>query len=215
MPDRFVTGLDQLGIKLSNHAMNNEMEFLDELLRWNLRVNLTSIRNRNEAIEKHLLDSLVLLPQLGQAKQLLDIGSGGGLPGIPLAIASPALQVVSVDSVGKKINFQKHIKRRLQVDNLTVIQSRIEELLQMDTGQDKCDLVVSRAFSSLEVFIQSAVNWLNPGGRFVAMKGPEGRDELGAAQGVIEQYGFTNPEIKDYRLPFSQAERQLVSLTKS
>ncbi|MCD6581314.1 MAG: 16S rRNA (guanine(527)-N(7))-methyltransferase RsmG [Desulfuromusa sp.] len=214
MPDHFIDGLSQLGLQLSEEIIKKELCYLDELLRWNQRINLTSIKNRDKAIEKHLLDSLLVLPHLNGVKQLLDMGSGGGLPGIPLAIAHPSLLVVSVDSVGKKINFQKHIKRLLQLDNLIVVQSRIEELSQVDPGQGKYDLVVNRAFSSLDTSIPHAANWIKAGGRLLAMKGPEGREELGAATEVVARYGFSAPAIFVYNLPFSHAERQLVFLTK-
>ncbi len=214
MADCFIDGLSLLSQRLSEGVIEKEILFLDELLRWNQQINLTSIRNRNEAIEKHLLDSLLLLPHIKGAKRLLDIGSGGGLPGIPLAIAEPSLQVVSVDSVGKKINFQKHIKRLLKLNNLSVIQSRIENLLQINPVQEKYDLVVSRAFSSLDTFIPYADQWLKPGGRLLAMKGPEGSEELAAASEVMVQYGFSDQVISTYALPFSHAERQLICLTR-
>lgn len=214
MSDYFVGGLSLLGQGLPEGIIEKEILFLDELLRWNQQINLTSIRNRNEAIEKHLLDSLLLLPHLKGAKRLLDIGSGGGLPGIPLAIAEPSLRVVSVDSVGKKINFQKHVKRLLKLNNLSVIQSRIENLLQINPAQEKYDLVVSRAFSSLDTFIHYADQWLKPGGRLLAMKGSEGSEELVAASEAINQYGFSDQVISTYALPFSHAERQLICLTR-
>lgn len=214
MFDHFIEGLSQLGLQLSEETIEKELCFLDELLRWNQRINLTSIRNRDEAIEKHLLDSLLVLPHLNGVKRLLDMGSGGGLPGIPLTIALPSLRVVSVDSVGKKINFQKHIKRLLQLDNLMVVQSRIEELSQVDPERGKYDLVVNRAFSSLDTSIHHAAKWIKTGGRLLAMKGPEGREELVAATEVVTQYGFSDPVIIEYKLPISHAERQLVFLTK-
>lgn len=214
MSDFFVEGLARLGVNLPEVVIEKEICFLDELLRWNQRINLTSIRDRNEAIEKHLLDSLLLLPHLKDAKHLLDMGSGGGLPGIPLVIARPTLHVVSVDSVGKKINFQKHVKRLLKLDNLRIVQSRVEDLLLDNSGQEKFELIVSRAFSSLEAFINHANDWLKPGGRLLAMKGPEGREELIAAAEAIERYGFSAPEVSDYSLPFSRAERQLITLSR-
>lgn len=214
MPDRFIEGLSRLGLQLSEKAIKKEICFLDELLRWNQRINLTSIRNRDEAIEKHLLDSLLLLPHLHAAKKIMDMGSGGGLPGIPLAIAISTLQVVSIDSVGKKINFQKHIKRLLQLDNLIVAQSRIEDLEPVSLDREKYDLIVSRAFSSLETSLCCAVPWLKSGGRLLVMKGPEGRNELNAARATIERLGFTEPSVLTYSLPFSRAERQLIVLKK-
>ena len=203
-----------MGLQLSAGVIEREKSFIDELLRWNQRINLTSIRTYDEAVEKHLLDSLLLLAHLDGVGDLLDMGSGGGLPGIPLAIADSTLNVVSVDSVGKKINFQKHIKRLLQLDNLTALNSRIEDLEKTVLGQRKYDLVVSRAFSSLEVFLGYAAPWLKPGGRLIAMKGPEGRGELEAARQAIERYSFIDSTVFVYNLPFSRAERQLIILTK-
>ncbi len=191
-----------------------EVDFIAELLRWNKRINLTSIRTHAEAIEKHLLDSLVLLDHLDGAKNLLDIGSGGGVPGIPLAIAAPSLQVVSVDSIGKKINFQKHIKRTLQLENLAIFQSRIETLGQARPESEKFDLIVSRAFSSIDTYLGCATPWLKPGGRIIAMKGPEGEEELAAAIDTVEQLGYVDRVIISYKLPFSGATRQLIVLKK-
>ncbi len=188
---------------------------MDELLRWNRSVNLTSITNRKQAIEKHLLDSLLLLPHLGSAKNILDMGSGGGLPSIPLAIAAPALDVVSVDSVGKKINFQKHVKRQLQIYNLKILQSRVEELNRTGLKDEKFDIVVSRAFTSLGDFIAYSAPWLKPGGRIFAMKGPEGQKELISAKKITEKYHLEDTVVYSYLLPYSRAERQLIILKKA
>lgn len=215
MPRYLAEGLLQLEIPLSEVVNKKEIEFLDELLRWNQSINLTSITNRKQAIEKHLLDSLLLLPHLGGAKNVLDMGSGGGLPSIPLAIATPSIDFVSVDSVGKKINFQKHVKRRLQIKNLTVLQSRVEELNQTGLKQEKFDLVVSRAFTSLEVFIAYAAPWLKPGGRILAMKGPEGRNELSSVKKITKEYQLEDSLVYSYHLPYSRVERQLVVLKKA
>jgi 16S rRNA (guanine527-N7)-methyltransferase len=214
MSKYLVDGLLQLKISLSDVVIRNEITFLDELLRWNQSVNLTSITNRKQAIEKHLLDSLLLLPHLDGAKNILDMGSGGGLPCIPLAIAAPSVNFVSVDSIGKKINFQKHIKRLLQIKNLTILQSRVEKLKQPESEEEEFDLVVSRAFTSLKAFIEYAVPCLKPGGRILAMKGPEGRDELSSVKRAIKEYHLEDPRIFPYLLPYSRAERQLIILKK-
>ena len=100
-----------LSLYFMEFIFGEELLYLDELLRWNKKINLTSIRNKDSALEKHLLDSLTLLKHVKRGESFLDVGSGGGLPGIPVAIADRTLQLVSVDSVGKKINFQKHTNR--------------------------------------------------------------------------------------------------------
>lgn len=214
MVKSLIDGLSQFDLQLSDQVIQKELAFLDELLRWNQRINLTSIKNREEAIEKHLIDSLLLLPHLDEVENLIDLGSGGGLPGIPLAIASPLLQVASIDSVGKKINFQRHIKRFLSLENLQILQSRAEELDQTSLETESFDLVVARAFTALEPLLELAEPWLKPGGRVVAMKGPGGDNELSSAAPMIVQNKFAEPLLFSYKLPFSQAERQLLILKK-
>jgi len=214
MSKSLIDGLSQFDLQLSAEIIQKELVFLDELLRWNQRINLTSITDRAEAIEKHLIDSLLLLPYVQNSSKIMDLGSGGGLPGIPLAIAISSLQVVSIDSVGKKINFQKHLKRLLHLENLQVVQSRAENLDQIPLAEGEYDLVVARAFTSLETLLNYATPWLKPGGRVIAMKGPGGSSELSFAETAIKQNGFTNPEVFSYQLPFSHAERQLLILKK-
>lgn len=212
MIEYFINGASKLNISLSETVIKRELEFLDEMLRWNQKVNLTAITDRAEAIEKHLLDSLMLLDHLDPAEKILDMGSGGGFPGIPLAIADPEIKIISVDSVGKKVNFQKHVKRKLNLRNLTIQQSRVEILSQTDPQQKKYDVVLSRAFSSLNTFIEYAYPLLMPDGKIIAMKGPEGGVELQDIKMLQNNDCFEEPEILNYALPYSQAERVLIVL---
>ncbi len=213
MLDLLAEGLLRVGLQLPEDVLSREICFQEELLRWNQRINLTSIRNPDEAVEKHLIDSLLVLPHLGAAKQIVDMGSGGGLPGIPLAIAEPTINIVSIDSVGKKVNFQKHIKRMLQLDNFSARQSRIEDSGATGLGQGTHDLIISRAFTSLETYLRYALPWLKPGGRVLAMKGPEGREELSGVSEVL-QANMCAPLVIDYVLPFSSAARQIIIIKK-
>ena len=215
MHSRLVAGLAGLQILLPEAVLVRELAFLEELLHWNRQINLTSVRDFQEAQEKHLLDSLALLGYLPTAGILLDMGSGGGLPGIPLAIACSALQVVSVDSVGKKINFQNHVKRRMGLENLIPIQARMEALDQKLRVSEKFDMVVTRAFSSFEQILTLAAPWLKEGGGLFAMKGPEGEGELLPLKGRLDGFGFKFDKMVKYRLPFSLAERQLISFRRA
>jgi 16S rRNA (guanine527-N7)-methyltransferase len=208
------SGLKLMGIEVSASVVQQELLFLEELLRWNKSVNLTSIRLLDEAIEKHLLDSLTLLPYIEKGGALLDMGSGGGLPGIPLAIARPSLTVTSIDSVGKKINFQKHIKRKLQIQNLIPIRARMEDLGQHLEPNSHYSTVVARAFASLAVICSLAAPWLVDTGQLLVMKGPEGLDELSGLEGELGALGFYLDDCFQYRLPFSGAERRLIVLKK-
>jgi 16S rRNA (guanine527-N7)-methyltransferase len=128
-----------------------QLELLvDELLRWTKRRNLTAITDRDEVLEKHLVDSLTMLPFARQASRLLDIGSGAGFPALPLKIVCPALEVVSVDAVGKKIDFQKHIARKFGLLSFTGLHARIQDLQEDESYRSGFDLVTARALTSLE-----------------------------------------------------------------
>ena len=120
-------GVGSLNLDLPPSVLKRQLELLEELLRWNRQINLTSIVQPQRALSLHLLDSLALLKYLPSAGSLLDMGSGAGFPGLPLAIANPGLRIVSVDSVGKKILFQKHIKRHFSLENFLPIHCRLEE----------------------------------------------------------------------------------------
>lgn len=210
MVDQLTAALVKFKIQLPEGVAEQELQFLDELLRWNKQVNLTSIRDRGEALEKHLLDSLVLLNYLPASGRLLDMGSGGGLPGIPLAIARPGLQVVSVDSVGKKINFQKHIKRFLSLENLLPIHSRLESI---DPGEP-FDFVVARALSGFSTLVKLSAPLLRTGGQLLVMKGPEGEAELEAFLASDSGVLYRLADLHKYQLPNSRSERQLILLTR-
>jgi len=147
--------------------------------RWNKVHNLTAVRDPQEMITLHLLDSLVVLPYLGQGR-MLDVGSGAGLPGIPLAIARPDLQVTLMDSNHKKASFQRQAKAVLGLENVTVQCGRVESY-RSDTLYD---MIVSRAFSEIGEFIRLTRHLLKPNGVWLAMKGAVPDEELASLSGI-------------------------------
>jgi len=149
-----------LDLRVAQEANTPLEKLVDELLRWNSRRNLTAINERPAALEKHLVDSLTLLPYARQAKRLLDIGSGAGFPALPLKIVCPDLAVVSVDSVGKKIDFQRHVARILGLDQFTAIHERIETLQEHPDLRYGFDLVTARALCSLTELVVLAEPFL-------------------------------------------------------
>ena len=206
-------GLEIAGIELASVVIEKELEYLDELLRWNKKINLTAIVDYTEAIEKHLIDSLYLVKYLPEEQIILDIGSGGGLPGVPLALARPDLKILSVDSSGKKINFQKHIRRLLQLENFTPIACRAENIPEQ-INTENIDFVIARAFTSLERLIELSAPLLAFQGCLLAMKGPEGTRELDEVEEVAKENDFSLKEVLKYKLPFSLAERHFIVLKK-
>jgi len=211
MADLLAGALAAEKITLPADVLLQEEQFLDELLRWNKRINLTSITDRYEALEKHLLDSLLLLRFLTGRGRLLDMGSGAGLPGIPLAIACRDLEVVSVDSVGKKVNFQKHVKRKLSLENLQPVHARLETL----HGLELFDLVVARALSGFKELIEWSAPLIKSGGELYVMKGREGSAELESFLVSDDRCLFKVKATHHYLLPYSKSDRQLTILSRT
>ena len=151
------------------------VSYLNLLNKWNQTYNLTAIRNIDDMIEHHILDSLSVLPFL-HGNIHLDVGTGPGLPGIPLAIARPDCQFYLLDSNGKKTRFLQQVKYQLKLDNVAVIQSRIEDY-QPDVIFDS---IMSRAFASLKDFVNCTQNLMQPNTRLIAMKGSQAKEEIKA-----------------------------------
>lgn len=204
--------LAELQITIGSAQEEQLLRFLDELLRWNQSINLTAITDRNEALIKHLVDALSLLPLLHGDETLLDMGSGGGLPGLPLKMVMPGLKLTSVDAVAKKISFQKHIIRTFALPGVVARHGRLEDLGREPALAGNFDLVVARAFASLADCVRLARPFLKPGGRLIAMKGPEGEKEVLAAEKAISSAGFALQRIDFFHLPGDNGERTLIIL---
>ena len=194
------SGLAALGLDLPDTTQQQLLAFRDLLLKWNKTYNLTALRDPEQAISHHLLDSLAILPHVGDGA-LLDVGSGGGLPGIPLAIARPQLAVRMVDTVQKKATFLQQAAIQLGLKNVAVDHARVEEM----TGQYA--QISSRAFAELKLFIELTRHLLAPGGRWLAMKGVRPDDEIAAlpADIVVDR-------IVPLSVPGLDAERHLIIL---
>lgn len=194
------SGLAALDITLPAEAQSKLLAFRDLLLKWNKTYNLTALRDPAQAISHHLLDSLAILPHVGTGN-LLDVGSGGGLPGIPLAIAKPELSVSMVDTVQKKTTFLQQAVIELALRNVTVHHARVEEL------QGQYAQISSRAFAEIGLFISLTRHLLAPNGRWLAMKGVRPDDELKALPADIAVEA-----IIPLSVPGLDAERHLIIL---
>jgi 16S rRNA (guanine527-N7)-methyltransferase len=187
-----------------------------ELLNWNRTTNLTAITDPLGVAVKHYVDSLAAALWIGRGARILDAGSGGGFPGIPLKIMRPDLTLTLVDSVRKKVSFLKYAIRTLNLKGITAVQGRLEELGSLQPYRNNYDLVVCRAFSSLEDFTRLTLPFLSAGGSLLAMKGPQAEhdhDDL-TADGTILLGGTSfSMQIHRYRLPRLDARRRLVRLT--
>jgi 16S rRNA (guanine527-N7)-methyltransferase len=206
-------GAHHLGLALTESHLGAFETFATELKKWNKKVNLTAITADREIAIKHFLDSLVLAQMLGDAANVLDMGSGAGLPALAIKIVRPSITVVSVDAVAKKIQFQRHVARLLQLDGFEAIHSRIEALHQSHAGV--FDVITSRAFSDLGQFVALAAPLLAVGGRIIAMKGPASQSEISNSSSTFETHRFEIKSDYSYSLPENCGERRLIIISST
>jgi 16S rRNA (guanine527-N7)-methyltransferase len=175
------------------------------LQEWNKTHNLTSVDELEEMLSIHLFDSASIMPYIKGAS-LLDVGSGAGLPGMILAILSPALQVTSIESRNKKVQFQMFVANRLKLKNFTVVNQRVEEF----KAKKPFAMIVARAFSDIEAFVTLSKHLISENGRWLAMKGVVPEDELKQLKKL--NYGF---ETYALRVPTLDAQRNLIVIDAS
>jgi 16S rRNA (guanine527-N7)-methyltransferase len=201
-------GLTALGLVLPSATQQKMLDYLALLAKWNKVHNLTAVRELDDMVTLHLLDSLALLPHLPKVyliqPNLLDVGSGAGLPGIPLALAVPELQVTVLDSSHKKATFLRQAKAELGLDNLQVVCERVEAY-QPDK---KFHTIISRAFSDVSEFVRLTQHLLEQNGVWLAMKGVHPYDELAQTMGVTSK-------VLSLTIPGLDAQRHLVILNRS
>ncbi len=200
--DLLVEGLHRMSLNLSDQMIDQLMVYLNLIEKWNRVYNLTAIRERDEMIKLHFLDSLSILNYV-EMEHVLDVGSGAGFPGIVLAITKPELKVTVMDSVNKKTTFMQQVKSELLLTNLNVVNARVEEY-QPTTLFDG---VITRAFSSIQDMLSMTEHTLQKNGAWLAMKSKDVKEEL-------KKLGQNQYTLIPLEVPFINAERYLVKLKK-
>jgi len=198
-------GAAQLAVQLSAHQIEQLLTYLQELHKWNQAYNLSAIRSIEEMVSRHLLDSLAVVPHLvgEKNKKIIDVGTGGGLPGIPLAIVFPDWRFTLLDSNGKKTRFLFHVKNLLGLDNVTVENQRVEQF----RPEEKYHIVISRAFASLQDMTDGCSHLLADDGVFMAMKGVYPENELLPLAGKVNLQSSYPLQV-----PNTDGERHLLIL---
>ena len=194
-------GARALGIDLSSAQQQKLLDYVGLLNKWNKAYNLTAVREPTEMVVRHLLDSLSVLPYV-QATEIIDVGTGAGIPGIPLAIALPSLKVTLLDSNGKKTRFARQAALELGLTNVEVVQARAEQY------RNATPQVISRAFASLPEMLEVAGPLLAPGGRMLAMKAALTDVEMAGVQAPWQAQRIT------LKVPGLDERRQLIILTR-
>jgi len=182
-----------------------------ELLLWNRKMNLTRITNPEDVAVKHFIDSIAPAAMINSGSRVLDIGSGGGFPGIPLKILNPTISVTLIDASRKKVSFLKHIIRKLKLKNICALHVRAEDLVRKSAFAHKFDIVISRALADLDTLINMALPLLASGGTMMALRGKYHQNEIDDLFHTVKKDGLVL-DIKRYMLPYLKSERTLIMI---
>jgi 16S rRNA (guanine527-N7)-methyltransferase len=206
-------GARNLGVELTDKALAQFSTYLEELLLWSPKIDLISQTDPTSIIRKHFLDSIAVVPYLPKAVSILDLGSGAGFPGIPLAIALPQTSISLIEIRRKRVSFLRHVARRIGAKNLAVHEGRAEELAKDPLLHDAFDVVITRATWKIPTLLEFAYPFLRERGQVHAMRGPRNNDEsplLG-----LSSEKFTYIGHHDYTLPFGSEQRNLFAFSKN
>jgi 16S rRNA (guanine527-N7)-methyltransferase len=205
LEERIMRGLDALNVSYGKEAISKLVSYMEVLAEWNKTHNLTSVDDLDAMLGVHIFDSASIKPYVKGAT-LLDVGSGAGLPGMILAILSPALDVTSVETRGKKAQFQMYVSNKLSLKNFTVENTRIEDF----EPKEKFAMITARAFSSIENLVEGSKQAIAENGRWLAMKGVLPEEELKAVKKLGLKY-----DTYALKVPELDAQRNLIVIFKS
>lgn len=214
--EKFNLGMKQMGIGCSKLQMEQFLKFYEMLIEKNKVMNLTTITEFDDVVEKHFLDSLSLVRIVGLKNhlQVLDLGTGAGFPGIPLKIVFPELEIVLVDSLNKRVRFLDEVIRELELSGITAVHGRAEELAVKKDYREKFDLCVSRAVANLSSLSEYCIPFVRIGGNFVSYKSGQIEEEVELAKKAISVLGGQVVEVEKFTLVGTEISRSFVKVEK-
>lgn len=203
-----------LDVCLNSQHVYQFARHASELIKWNRKFNLTRITDPEDIAIKHFVDSIVPAQGIESGTSVLDIGSGGGFPGIPLKILNPSVSVTLIDASRKKITFLKHVIRKLKLENIDAFHVRAEDLGRESNFAHRFDTIISRALSDLDTYVLLALPMLVAGGTVIALKGKFNPSETDAINDIVEKERLSI-NVKRYILPYFDAERTIIKLSSA
>ncbi|WP_422485768.1 16S rRNA (guanine(527)-N(7))-methyltransferase RsmG [Gudongella sp. DL1XJH-153] len=206
-----------MDIELSDEMIDDFSAYKELLKEWNEKINITTITDDEEIDKKHFADSLspALTGLFDGSERIIDVGTGGGFPGLPLKIRNRGLRVTLLDSLNKRIVFLNHVIEQLNLNGIEAVHGRAEELGLKDEYREKYDICVSRAVASLDTLCEYCMPFVKVGGYFISMKGPDIDEEVEASKKAINILGGTVEKIDYVRIPESDIVHSLVVIKKT
>ncbi len=198
-------------IELSKEMVSKFYLYMNNLIEWNEKINLTAIKNEKDIIIKHFIDSIVI-NEYADGDRLLDIGSGAGFPGIPLKIINEKMEVDLVDAVNKKVNFMNDSIEKLNLKNIKAMHVRAEEMAHERKYRESYDIVVSRAVANMSTLVEYMLPFVKVGGRCLCLKGPSCEEEINVSKNAIRKLGGQISKVIEYKI--EENERCLVVINK-
>ena len=203
----------QIEIELTKKQIEKFYNYMNLLLEWNEKINLTAIIEPREVILKHFVDSLTIAKYIKKNEKLIDVGTGAGFPGIPLSIVKENTDIVLLDSLNKRINFLEEIKQNLKLKNITTIHGRAEEFGKNKKEREIYDIATSRAVAPLNILLEYLLPLVKVGGKAICMKGSN-IEEIENAKNALEILGGKIEKIEEITLPNSDIKRNIIIVKK-
>lgn len=204
----------KIDIDFTEKQIENFYEYMNLLLEWNEKVNLTAITEMDDVILKHFIDSITILKYLKENDNIIDVGTGAGFPGIPISIMNSSFNITLLDSLNKRIMFLDEVCKKLELKNIKSIHGRAEDFGQDNKTREKFDIAVSRAVANLATLSEYLLPFVKVGGICICMKGPDAEKEIEDAEFAIKELGGKIETIEKFMLPDSDMERNIILIKK-
>ena len=212
--EKMIINVDKLGITLSEIQLKQFYNYMNLLIEWNKKINLTAITEPNEIILKHFVDSLTISKYISDGTRVVDVGTGAGFPGIPLKIYRQDIEITLLDSLQKRINFLDEVIRELNLEKIETIHSRVEDFGKDKKYREKFDIATSRAVANLATLSEYLLPLVKVGGKVISMKGSLIEEELELSKNAIKILGGKVEKVDEFDLPNSDISRNIILINK-
>ena len=212
--EKMIINVDKLGINLSEIQLKQFYSYMNLLIEWNKKINLTAITEPDEIILKHFVDSLTISKYISDGTNVVDVGTGAGFPGIPLKIVRQDVDITLLDSLQKRINFLGEVINELDLEKITTIHSRVEDFGKDKKYREKFDIATSRAVANLSTLSEYLLPLVKVGGKVISMKGSLIQEELENSKNAIKILGGQIEKVDEFDLPNSDISRNIVLIDK-